>query len=62
MNLIEDIVLFNLGKSTSFNPLNWIDSFQIDKYTINSSRRRDDIINIAKSKLILLINLINQFI
>ncbi|OLQ17179.1 Protein of unknown function C-terminus (DUF2399) family protein [Cryptosporidium hominis] len=48
MNLIEDIVLFNLGKSTSFNTLNWVGSLQYDQYIIGSSRRKNDIINIAK--------------
>ncbi|KAH8583819.1 topoisomerase VIA [Cryptosporidium sp. chipmunk genotype I] len=48
MNLIEDIVLFNLGKSASFNALNWIGSFQVDQFIISSSRRKSDVINIAK--------------
>ncbi|OII74238.1 topoisomerase VIA [Cryptosporidium ubiquitum] len=51
MNLIENIVLLNLGKPISFNPLNWIDSFQIDKYVIKPSKRKYDIINIAKNLL-----------
>ncbi|TRY52701.1 Uncharacterized protein CTYZ_00002992 [Cryptosporidium tyzzeri] len=44
MNLIEDIVLFNLGKSTSFNTLNWIESLQYDQYIIGSSRRKNDLV------------------
>ncbi|XP_666528.1 hypothetical protein [Cryptosporidium hominis TU502] len=62
MNLIEDIVLFNLGKSTSFNTLNWVGSLQYDQYIIGSSRRKNDIINIAKSKLIFLIIYLNNLI
>lgn len=51
MNLIEDIVVYNLGKSTSFNPLNWIDSFQIEENATNISIRKNDIVNITKSEL-----------
>ncbi|KAJ1609807.1 putative topoisomerase VIA [Cryptosporidium canis] len=47
MNLIEDIVLYNLGRSTSFNPSNWIDSFQIDRIVASTSKKVD-IVNIAK--------------
>lgn len=65
MNLIEDIVVYNLGKYTSFNPLNWIDSFQIDKNVTDISRRKNDIVNITKSELTLSIirsnNLISYF-
>ncbi|POM84330.1 Type IIB DNA topoisomerase family protein [Cryptosporidium meleagridis] len=48
MNLIEDIVLLNLAKSTSLNTLNWIESLQYDQFIIGSSRRKNDVINIAK--------------
>ncbi|KAK9173583.1 hypothetical protein cmbei_3002720 [Cryptosporidium meleagridis] len=50
MNLIEDIVLLNLAKSTSLNTLNWIESLQYDQFIIGSSRRKNDVINIAKKK------------
>ncbi|KAK6589252.1 hypothetical protein RS030_213406 [Cryptosporidium xiaoi] len=48
MNLIEDIVLFQLGKFTEINIYRWVDSLRIVDNGIRPCRKRNDIINIAK--------------
>ncbi|KAH8741346.1 hypothetical protein FG386_003193 [Cryptosporidium ryanae] len=48
MNLIEDIVLFQLGKFTEINIYHWIDSLRVDKNEIKPYRKKSDVVNIAR--------------